>query len=277
MSLSSILAWLASTGATAALLGAAVWFGREWIGGWLSRSIQHTYDTKLETVRAELRAREAEIAALREGALASVNTRNSTLIQKRVEAVDRIWAAVIELNKHTMAVKWLQSVKFEEASAQVERDPKVKEFFATLHRTSGGTVDFNLEQKPEHARPYVSEYVWALYSTYSTVIMLANVKMKLLSDGLDGRRFFNFKSADDALKTALPHYTKLIDDHGGAVHGLIIDELRDKILTSLREVLAGHEDDKATIAKAASILKATAEAQTKIAEPPPTTSQGQGA
>jgi hypothetical protein len=81
--------WLPSL-TTAGVVSAIAWLSREWIAARLTKSIQHEFDRKLESLRAELREseeklkariheKEGEIAALRSGALSALASRHAEL------------------------------------------------------------------------------------------------------------------------------------------------------------------------------------------------------
>src|SRR5438105_1233155 len=89
---------------TTALLAAVLWASRELISTRLTRTVQHEFDKKIESLRAdfraseerfkaELREKEAEISALRSGALSVLASRQAALDKRRLEAVDQIWTA----------------------------------------------------------------------------------------------------------------------------------------------------------------------------------------
>lgn len=96
----SLANWIPSVLATG-LLGFILWLSRTWIATRLAAAVAHEYDGKLEQLRAELRskeeefkadlhAKEVEFAALRDGALTSMTSRQAAVAQRRLEAVDRM-------------------------------------------------------------------------------------------------------------------------------------------------------------------------------------------
>lgn len=82
----TIIDWLLSSLTTAALIGAAAFLSRHLILTRLKASVGHEFNEKLETLRAELRkseeafkadlrAKESQIEALRSGALSGMASR----------------------------------------------------------------------------------------------------------------------------------------------------------------------------------------------------------
>ncbi len=87
------------------LMAIGVFAGKNWLKARIERSVQHTFDLKLENIRADLRAseerlksdlrtKETEISALRDGILSGRAQRQALLDQRRLEAVERIWTRV---------------------------------------------------------------------------------------------------------------------------------------------------------------------------------------
>ena len=73
----------------------------------VEKGIQHNFDQKLEELRAKLRSdeeqlkadrrsRDDEIAALRSGALSGMAGRQAALDKRRLEAIEKLWSAVID-------------------------------------------------------------------------------------------------------------------------------------------------------------------------------------
>ena len=102
-----IMEWIPAI-TTTALSGVALWLGRNLIFTRLTKSVEHEFNGRLETLKAqlrdseerlkaELRNRESEIAALRGGALSALASRQAALDKRRLEAVDQLWTSVSAL------------------------------------------------------------------------------------------------------------------------------------------------------------------------------------
>ena len=101
----SVLTSLLTSGAIVSL---AIWFSKEWISTRLKSSIQHEYDQKLESLKAQLRAQsKAELVEL-QGAierhnslLAAAHTSfaegQKAAMERKLQAVDTLWERVLQL------------------------------------------------------------------------------------------------------------------------------------------------------------------------------------
>ncbi len=92
--------WIPAISLSAVWLGVA-YLARDLIKSSIAKSVQHKFDEKIENLRTnlrnseetfkgDLRAKEMEIAALRDGALGGLANRQALLEKRRLEAVERI-------------------------------------------------------------------------------------------------------------------------------------------------------------------------------------------
>src|SRR5207248_2850144 len=79
------------------LIVAALLAGKKWIEAGVEKKIQHRFDEKMAVTNSDLRAKEAEIAALREMVLSGRSQRQALLDKRKLEAVERIWDALARL------------------------------------------------------------------------------------------------------------------------------------------------------------------------------------
>ena len=84
---------LSSAAVGGLLIAAAAWLMRAWIIERLSRAIKHEYDRDLEAYRTAIAS---TVAATAEGQKAA--------IEKRLDAFDRIWRAMLALRNNTGSI-----------------------------------------------------------------------------------------------------------------------------------------------------------------------------
>lgn len=245
--------WLLSSVLTTAAIAVLAWLGRKWLAEWISASVRHDFDKKLEGLRAELRAKEAQIAALREGALANMIALQNATAQRRLKAADDLWQAVTELNAFTGALVHMSVIKFDAASARIETDPKLRKLFEMTSKI--GPENFDVSATADSTRPYLSDLSWALFSAYRMIFHVAYMKMNLLKLGIDGRQFMKPDAINELLTKALPDHKDYIEKHGHTVHHLLVDPLRDRILAEIRKTIEGKRQDGENVQRAAEIVK----------------------
>ncbi len=142
--------------------------------------LKHQFDLKLEEAKSSFRqeeeqfkaamaSREKKLESLATAALSSMASRNQVLDKRRVEALENLWNAVIEMRPLRAAARFTESLKMDvlidRASKGDAQAAKVQQFAATLWTTSG-LEGFKLADLPDRERPFISPLVWGLFSAY---------------------------------------------------------------------------------------------------------------
>ena len=259
----TFLDWIPAV-STTGLFALALWLGRNLLITRLSKSVEHEFNEKLEALRAQLRqgeerlkadlrTKEAEIAALRSGAMAALASRQMAVDNRRLEAVDQLWAAAMSLGPARAISSWLSVIKFETAAEKAERDPKLRQFFEMIG-TGFDMKSLNLGEAAK-ARPFVSPMAWATYSALVAIAVHAVMRWQILKSGLGKQDFADIESINKLLKVALPHHANYIDKYGASGYNFLLEELETKLLRELQSMLAGSDADKANVEQAAEILR----------------------
>lgn len=258
-----LTAWFPSL-TTTALFAAALWLGRNVISTRLTKSVEHEFNTKLESLRsqmreseerlkAELRAKETEIAALRSGALTALASRQMAIDKRRLEAIDQLWASVTALGAARGIAALMSSISFEKAAPITERDPKARQAFEIMG-TAFDIKSLDLSGASK-ARPFLSPMVWATFSALQAVVMHAVMRWHILKGGLGAKDFMDNEAISKLIKVALPHYSDYIDKFGPSVYFYVLEALDDQLLKEIQQMLSGVEADKASIERAAEIVR----------------------
>lgn len=258
-----LTAWFPSL-TTTALFAAALWLGRNVISTRLTKSVEHEFNTKLESLRsqmreseerlkAELRAKETEIAALRSGALTALASRQMAIDKRRLEAIDQLWASVTALGAARGIAALMSSISFEKAAPITERDPKARQAFEIMG-TAFDIKSLDLSGASK-ARPFLSPMVWATFSALQAVVMHAVMRWHILKGGLGAKDFMDNEAISKLIKVALPHYSDYIDKFGPSVYFYALEALDDQLLKEIQQMLSGVEADKASIERAAEIVR----------------------
>jgi hypothetical protein len=237
----------------------------------VEKAVQHNFDQKLEELRAKLRRDEEEfkadlrskddqIAALRSGALSGMVSRQAFLDKRRLEAIEKLWSAVIDRWSWKNLAKMVGVLNTEEtlsvAAQQNEEGRKLREFADMLYKSAG--IDLT-RQEPEYIdkeRPFLPPIIWALFSAYRQILNLAAVQITVMRTGANKKIFADPKPILDMVKAALPHYSEYIDQYGTSGLSLLIDELEETLLAQIVAGLESTASDDKTVNQAAAILTA---------------------
>lgn len=249
---------------TTGLLAVALWLGRELISTRLTNSVQHNFDKKIESIKAHLRAseerfkaqlreKEAQIAALRSGALTVLASRQAALDKRRLEAVDQLWSSFNALAPARAIAANMAVINFESAAKQAERDPKVRQFFEMIGQGFDmKSLDLTGAAK---ARPFLSPMVWAVYSAIQAVTFHSVMRLQILKGGLGSNDFADHKAIEKLVVAALTHYSEYLEKNGPAVYFYVLEALDAKLLAELQSMLSGAEADTASLQQAAEIIR----------------------
>lgn len=258
-----LIPWFPALTTTSAL-AIIVWLAREAITARLTKSVQHEFDRKLAVIRSDLtaseerlkatlREREAEISALRSGALSSLASRQAATDKRRLEAVDQLWEAFNSYSKARAIATTMSVVNFEEMAKATENNAKARQLFETI---GGGfdhaSIDYDSANK---ARPFVSAMVWAVFKAYSAVVMNSVMQWHILKTGLGAVKFANHELIKNLIVAVLPHYEEYLGKVGAQGYFYALQELEDRLIKELQEMLVGTVHDKAALERAAEIIR----------------------
>lgn len=252
---------------TTSLLAFLMWLFRSLVSTRLTKSVQHEFDKKLETLRADLRkteemfkaellAKETEIEALRSGALSGLVSRQVALDKRRLDAIDQLWAGIETLAPLKMAAMSMASIKFENSLKLASEDQKIRDFFAKLP----GNIDFKSFPKIDvhKSRPFVSEIAWALFSAYQAIVGYSATQLQMLKMGVNVPGLLNTEHVSKLAKAALPSWANYIDKVGSAGYSYMLEPLEGELLKELQRMMRGEESDKASVEQAVKIMKEVA-------------------
>jgi hypothetical protein len=177
-------------------------------------AIKAELQTKLEGVRAELRSRDETVNVLRNSVLQRSDARAIKLVERRIAAVEKLWASVIELDAYVMASKMTAPMKFEvmlqAAARNDEQGAKIREF-AERYWAILKIEQTKITVLAEIERPFLSETAWARYTLFRNVVTYPVTMLASIKSGIDPEFIKDPAPLLDAVKTALPHHTDWVD------------------------------------------------------------------
>ncbi len=267
----SIYDWVPSI-VTTSIVPVAVYFSRNLIATWLTASVKHDFDKKIEKLRtehrkseeelkADLRTKEGQIEALRSGALSRMASRQTAVDIRCIEAVDQIWSAVRSLAPAKVASGIMATVKFDKTAQAASEDPKVRAMFKAFG--SGIDIQKLNDSDADKARPFLSPVAWALFTAYRTIVVLAVVKIQALQTGMD-KHFLDENSIRELISSALPHKAELVKKVDSGAYHHLLEELETRLLDELTKMLNGVESDKQSVEQSAEIIRMAERAMPKI-------------
>src|SRR6266404_2712943 len=151
--------------------GFLFWLLKEWLSTRLRASIQHEYDRKIEMFKAQLKTGQeltildiktalAREAALHAVAHASFAEGQKAAMERKLSAVDKLWQSVVRFRDGLPPALTLMDVM----TVDEYRGAKDQSAFRELTGDLAPNRLANLgPQGIEETRPYIGEYMWALF------------------------------------------------------------------------------------------------------------------
>lgn len=245
-----------------------VWFGRKWIAQYLVSAVQHSFNKELEELRAqlkageelfkaELKAKEAEISALRSGALSALESRQIALDKRRIQAVDEIWESMIALGPARSILASTSVLNLNYVSSKIQTDPKLGVF---LDGIGAGFEIKNINHpSAERAKPFVTTTVWAAFSAIRLILGIGAMQLMAARGGLKLEGMVSVKGVKEMLSVALPEHATKVSQHpdDNANFHEFIDLLDAQLLTEVTKMLSGVESDESSVRNAMKIVELT--------------------
>lgn len=252
-----------------AFLGGGSWLLKLIIQNSIEKRISHRFNADLEilkskqreqeeALKASIRAREADVSMLRNVVLEGRSERVAWLERRRLEALDRIWGAVVALAPYKVVAGTMASIKFEEAAKEAPTNAGLRTMIGVF--TNAAPKELPQDASVAKERPYVSPLLWAYFSAYQAILLGSWTRAKFLEAGIASPEKF-LKMDHDAKLVAkvLPHYEKFLSDHGPGAGYYLIDEIEEATLKLLRDEVQGTELDQVEVKRATEIMKAVKE------------------
>ncbi|MEO5565122.1 MAG: hypothetical protein ABIR05_00430 [Luteimonas sp.] len=255
--------WIPAISTTSAL-ALALWLARNLITTRLAKSVQYSFDEKLEGLRSALRkgeeglrseiaAKASEIQSLRSGALTNIAARQGALNQRRIEAIEQIWASVTSLTHSKLLANYLAVLNVEAMTKAVQSQEKASQLLDIIG--SGfdpKSIDHSSATK---ARPFVSPLAWAIYSAIQAIAGHTLIRWHAMKSGIESQGFMDEGKIKELIKSALPYLSDYVDKHGAVIFHYTVDALENELLAEMRRMLSGVEDDRESVQRASEILK----------------------
>lgn len=96
------------------LISFIFWLARNYISSWMTRSIQHKYDCKLEKLRAQIREEEQARESIQKSITAIFSQTDNTVKTYRLNAIDKIWRNFLHIKGMSGYVTTLSMLNIDE-------------------------------------------------------------------------------------------------------------------------------------------------------------------
>lgn len=232
---------------------------REYISTRIKSGIQHDYDRKLETYKAQLKSEQelailnittalAREAALHAAAHAAFAEGQKATVERKLNGVDRLWGGIVQFRAGLPPELPLIDVMTVDEYRATKDHP-------SFQKLAGGLSEDNLKKLSagsiEDVRPYVGEYMWAVFSCYQTLLIRISVLFHLAT--LDPEKIEWYKDAgnQNLLKAVLtPAELAEFDTTTFGKISWLQKRLESKLLAAAQKVISGDTLGKESLEQA---------------------------
>ncbi len=258
LSTEQIATILSSIAGSGALTAGIVFLTKTWLSERLVNSIRHEYDQKFAVFQADIRAAEAE----KYDARSSFGTAHSAAFVKRLDAMQAIWTAIMELRRKTPMVlvmfDHVQGNRFQELIANMKDNEKV------LEQVSFETVGSELgpiAQKAEEARLLAGDQMGAFFDAYKSLIVIASSLLYVALKQGHGQAWHEGNQVNYLLETFLSS-EELAEFHKQTFKmEWVRKAIERKVLAYAQNVVSGRESGDIAYRHAKEIQEAAYRAQ----------------
>lgn len=236
--------------------GVVVWLLRDWISVRIRARIQHQYEQQLETHKARIKTEsEKSILELQsemqqkfipyEAARISFMEGQKSSMERKLDSIDKLWACTLKLRKlPLLAMRGVDMFQADEVA-------KYKRFKDDFEMAEGqikwNTKDWKkkmdeiTEDRIEEVRPYIGEYLWAIFFSYQAICLRLYV-LHLGNSDEEKLKWYEDETICQIIKSVLAE-NELIEFNEMKLGKFtwFHKKLEAKILAASRKIISGEE------------------------------------
>jgi len=249
----------------------------------VEKGIQHRFNGALEELKSELRLQEEKLKAaitaeqdhirsLQQLVLSGMSNRNQALDKRRLEAIERLWKGIVDLQPLRSVALSTQNFRLDriidEATKSDLSGTKMKEFAGLLLQMAGADKYVH-DSSLDLERLYVPAVLWAKFSAYRQVLSAPFARLMLAKSGLDAKFLRDDKETLDLLKVFLPHAASYVDMWGIGAISPLVDQLTTALVMAFQDALTNPEGDAQSLKTAATLMETVRATAVATSAPPP--------
>lgn len=250
------------------LISIIVWFLREWISARLKAAIQHEHEQKLETYKAQLKTEseksilefQSEVKqkfALHEAARSSFAEGQKSSMERKLDSIDELWASILKLrntlSSAIVGIDLFRTNEVEEYKEMKSRAPLLSQWTPEELKKKIESIEIT---EIEKVRPYIGEYLWAIFSSYQVIHIRLLVHLYLSQDDAEKLKWHTDEGTYLLIKAVLTESE--LSEFNRMNFGRFFwlrRKLESKILYETQKIISGEHYGAESFEKAATILQ----------------------
>ncbi len=248
-----LLTVLSSAAVSAALAGAVVWLGRTWISERLKTSIKYEYDLKLSSINIELKAQadtqafqlkseiEKEAEKIR-FATSTINESQKIVITRKLDGIDTLWSGVLKVRECVPGIMGIIDILTDDEYLTMGNHPQFEQMVDEFSTEKLKTMFMDNVGSLERIRPYVGEYLWAIFQIYQTLILQIAMLIQMGDTDAKKQNWHQDTGIRQLLNSSLTSVEiKSFDDKSIGKVDWLQKNYEFKILQAMEKVISGKE------------------------------------
>ncbi|EPB5912690.1 hypothetical protein ACRQPR_000893 [Citrobacter amalonaticus] len=235
------LNWLLGVAASIGITGIIGCVWRDSIGRFMTKSVEHRFDKKLESYKSEIRENEKELEHMREYLSSVRSGRDSYLQMRKFKSAENLIKARRFLNEFSMAVIFMKMFKIEALFENID-DPKIQGLIDSLVKP------LNLDEKSSEYRKfdldtprlYLSDKTMRFFDIYSGIIMISVGMLKMLeTKNKEASGIITCNNVVENIIDLLPSAKEDFEKYGDSFIFQLHDYFRRELLNEIKSDLTG--------------------------------------
>lgn len=237
-----ILKWIGGVAASVSITGIIGYLWRDSLGRFMTKSVEHRFDRKLEKYKSEIKESEKELEQMREYLSSARAGRDSLLQMKKFESAENLIKARRCLNGFHLAVTYMQMLKVDALFEKIN-DPKVQGVIDALIKPlklEETTIEYK-KYDLDTPRLYLSDRTMKFFDAYSGIVMVSVSTLKMLElKNKDASGIVSGKNTVKNIIDLLPNSKEGFEKHGDSFMFQFHDYFRNELLTEIKNELTGN-------------------------------------
>lgn len=225
-----IIKWLLSVISSGLVLSLAVYLMRNTLARFFSRSVEHHFEKKFESFKADIRDKEKELERISAFLLSARRERDAAEIVVRSRQI---------LSSLTLVAEYLKGLNINEIMRKGD-DPKITQFIEALLAPLNVDEKIQAYNALDRTLPklYLSERTLKIFEAYESIILYAVMTMKMLGLPLRNKAdIFKEGNLSKLIIELVPGTRENFEQHGEGYCLFWVTYFYDETLKALRQEL----------------------------------------
>ncbi|MFV4756491.1 hypothetical protein ACNJN1_04850 [Citrobacter freundii] len=240
----NFIQWVLSVITSAGALAALVYFMRNTLIRFFTKTVEYRFDKRFEKFKAEIRADERELEQIRTFIVSARRERDGGLQTKRLEAAEIMMRMRQFLSVFTVLVEYVKVIDQDELLKKGD-DPKVIDFINMLINPINIEAELKKYKEFDSILPklYLSERSNKMFDIYESIVLDAVTMMKIYSIPLgDKDKIVKKGSISQRIIEVIPTSKESFEKFGEDYVYYWSDHFYKEILEELRNELSGSDN-----------------------------------